>query len=310
MKRFLWCELRCACLRLAAPVLCAAVLIGYNVPSGDAFEILGIGTASLLGGDLTDPENDGDETAYNPPVDFGGFDAEFFSSDEPGFGGGEFAYNVFDNLVGPSNDKWCCGTMFPQIVGAKFAQPFVLTHFTVTSGNDTDDRRPRVWTVDGSQDGLTWETIFSQNDPSAPLWDAHNQVIRFDSGPDFPAQSVAYTQFRVNVTATGATTGAFFQINEIEFFGRPADIGIPGDVNLDDVVDIEDYRIIRDNMGTSNGRALGDLNFSGRIGIDDFRIWKDVFSAPAAVPEPAAFSLLLAAVMTAVFYRRRNRIVG
>jgi hypothetical protein len=30
---------------------------------GATMEVLGIGTAALLGGDLTDPENDGDEAA-------------------------------------------------------------------------------------------------------------------------------------------------------------------------------------------------------------------------------------------------------
>jgi hypothetical protein len=55
------------------------------------------GTESLLGNDLTDLGDDGDETAYSPP-DLAGFDADFFSSDEPGFGGGEFAFNVFDNV--------------------------------------------------------------------------------------------------------------------------------------------------------------------------------------------------------------------
>jgi hypothetical protein len=185
-----------------------------------AFTILGTGTGSLLGGDLTDVDDIHDEGAYNPPDDFGGFDAEFFSSDEPGFGGGEFAFNVFDNAVGGGNDKWCCGTAFPQIVGANFSEAYFLTHFTVASGNDTPNRRPRVWTIDGSNDGDTWTTIFSQDDPDAPLWTEHDQVIQFDAGADFPVQTTAYSQLRLNVTATGATTGAFFQVGEVEFFGE------------------------------------------------------------------------------------------
>ena len=51
-----------------------------------AFTILGTGSESLVGGDLTDVDDIHDEGTYNPPADFGGFDAEFFSSDEPGFG--------------------------------------------------------------------------------------------------------------------------------------------------------------------------------------------------------------------------------
>jgi len=66
-----------------------------------AEEILGVGTDSLIGGDLTDPEDDG-----NPEVD-DGYDAIFTANDEPGFGGGESAFNVFDNQLGPGNAKWC-----------------------------------------------------------------------------------------------------------------------------------------------------------------------------------------------------------
>ncbi len=66
-----------------------------------AEEVLGTGTGSLLGGDLTDPENDG-----NPEADVG-YNAKFTSSEEPGFAGGENAFNVFDNQLGGGNAKWC-----------------------------------------------------------------------------------------------------------------------------------------------------------------------------------------------------------
>ena len=66
-----------------------------------AEKVLGTGTGSLIGGDLTDPEDDG-----QPDVD-DGYNAIFSSSEEPGFGGGEFAFNVFDNQLGPGNAKWC-----------------------------------------------------------------------------------------------------------------------------------------------------------------------------------------------------------
>ena len=201
-----------------------AIVLVSLLAVGGAFQraavaetILGTGTAALLGNDLTDLGDDGDEGAYAPP-NLAGFDAEFFSSDEPGFGGGEFAFNVFDNQVGGGSTKWCCGTAFPQIVGAVFDTTYTLTHFTVTSGNDTDARRPRVWQIQGSNDGVQWTDIFSQDNPNAPLWNAHDQVIRFDSGTDFDVPA-AYSQFRMKTDATGATAGAFFQLNEIEFFG-------------------------------------------------------------------------------------------
>ena len=66
-----------------------------------AEKVLGTGTDSLLGGDLTDPEDDG------APDTNDGYNAIFTANEEPGFGGGEFAFNVFDNRLGPGNDKWC-----------------------------------------------------------------------------------------------------------------------------------------------------------------------------------------------------------
>ena len=182
----------------------------------------------LLGSDLTDIDDDGDELAFFPPEDLGGFDAEFFSSDEPGFGGGEFAFNVFDNVVGPGNDKWCCGTSFPQIVGADFSntteEEVSLTHFTVTSANDTPGRDPRVWRIEGSIDGEEWDIIFEQDDPSASLWgDTRNCTLLFEEGVHYPVQEEEYLMFRMVTDRTGLVGGAFFQIGEIEFFGGPLD---------------------------------------------------------------------------------------
>ena len=62
---------------------------------------LGTGTGSLIGGDLTDPEDDGQPDADQ------GYNAKFSASNEPGFGGGENAFNVFDNQLGGGNAKWC-----------------------------------------------------------------------------------------------------------------------------------------------------------------------------------------------------------
>ena len=121
----------------------AALGIGLvGVGELESVEVVGVGTQSLLGVDeasddfgleLTDLDNDGDELAYVGDGELAGFDAIFFSSDEPGFEGGEFAFNVFDNILSRSNGKWCCGTQFPQIVGAQI----------VTDGDDIDTQYSR-----------------------------------------------------------------------------------------------------------------------------------------------------------------------
>lgn len=212
--------------RLTRAALLAVTFFTAFPTQVGAYTVLGTGTASLLGNDLTDVGDDGVESNYNPPADLGGFDATFFSSDEPGFGGGEFAFNVFDNLLGPGNDKWCCGTSFPQIVGADFGGArYLLTHFTISSANDVPGRDPRVWSIEGSNDGVSWTPIFTQNDPAAALWSERLQVIRFDAGDDFTMPTIGFSMFRMNTTATGQTSETFFQVGEIEFFGDPAETG-------------------------------------------------------------------------------------
>lgn len=174
----------------------------------------------LRGGDLTDPENNGD------PENNVNYNATFAASEEPTFGGSEGAFNVFDNLtVGGGNNKWCCGDQnnFPTnpiTVDATFnAGPQVLRSFTVTSGNDTPERDPRVWKIQGSNDNTNFTDIFSQNDTTTSVWGANrDQTIEFVQGNDYPIQTTAYATIRFITTATGLTTGARFQLDELEYF--------------------------------------------------------------------------------------------
>ena len=76
-------------------LMIAYCVIGNPINMAQAEEVLGTGTESLLGGDLTDPEDDGEPEADK------GYDAKFSANEEPGFGGGEFSFNVFDNRLGP-----------------------------------------------------------------------------------------------------------------------------------------------------------------------------------------------------------------
>ena len=232
----------------------------------------------LLGSDLTDIDDDGLEDLYFPPDDLGGFDGEFFSSDEPGFGGGEFAFNVFDNVVGGGNDKWCCGTTFPQIVGVDFTnstgEEYLLTHFTVSSANDTPGRDPRVWRIEGSNDGEEWDVIFEQNDPSASLWgDVRLQTLLFEEGIHYPVQETAYAMFRMVTEQTGLIGGAFFQVAEIEFFGEPGDgareICTNGtDDDGDGDVDCADSDCAG-NAACGGRFNRGDADASGTVNITD-----------------------------------------
>ena len=205
----------------------------------------------LVGNDLTDLGNNGNEAAYAPP-NLAGFDAVFFASNEPQFQGAEAAFNVFDNAVGGGANKWCCGAgdggAFPLIVGANFSSTLAsgqnriqLTRFTLTSGNDAPDRDPSVWRLQGSSNttnGLdgTWDDIFVRSGPANTQdWTARDQTISYSpvDGDAF-LNTGLYSAFRLFVTGTqgGATTGANFQLGEIELFGNVVALPEPASVAL------------------------------------------------------------------------------
>ena len=175
----------------------------------------------LIGMDLTDPEDDGD-----PEFDEG-YNAIFAASEEEGFGGGEFAFNVFDNELGPSNAKWCCGSdPFPEEpiwVQATFEDPIVLSMFSIASANDIPGRDPLIWEIQGSNDGENFETIFRQEDDVA-VWEERLQVAVFTAGVNYDLPS-AYTTIRFICFETGLTSGARFQVGELEFFGSVGSVG-------------------------------------------------------------------------------------
>lgn len=180
--------------------------------AAQAVVVRGTGAGALIGGDLTDPENNG-----NPELDVG-YNATFRSSVEAGFGGGEYAYNVFDNRVGGGNDKWCCdgGTVW---VEANFgSKRYTLSKFTATSGNDGPERDPDVWQILGSNDGVNYTAIFSYNKDGVSAWGNRLQVNEYSkAGGDFTSND-AYSIFRYQATST-MYNGGMHQLNELEFFG-------------------------------------------------------------------------------------------
>jgi hypothetical protein len=87
-------------------------------------------------------------------------------------------------------------------------------------------------------------------------------------------------------------------------------IDIPGDVNDNGTVDINDYIVIRNNFNQTNKtRATGDVNFDGAVNFADFRIWKNnrtdggvgtslgIDSLPT-VPEPGSLALAALAAIS------------
>ena len=170
----------------------------------------------LLGGDLTDPEDDGidGETILadgdNPQT--AGENFNWISNAEEYFGGSEGSFDVFDNQIGGGQNKLCCGGE-PVEITVQFEVAVSLTHITLTSSNDTPGRDPLDFEIQGSNDGTVFETIYARADDESIWGGTRNLTAQID----LPSPSDAYEYIRYAVTRTGIGVHA---ISEIEYFGE------------------------------------------------------------------------------------------
>ena len=183
------------------------VILGCWNNQAQAYTVLGTGTSALLGGDLTDPENngvDGSNTNWN----WSSIDA---SSEK--YWTLEGSYNVFDNIVGSGNDKWCCNGP-TQWISVGFSQAYVLTHFTITSGNDVAGRDPDIFKIQGSNNGSDWTDIYSySNNGTSPWGSTRYQVIKWTGGGDDFDTPAPYSYFRYY--ATSVVSGSMHKLMKL-----------------------------------------------------------------------------------------------
>jgi hypothetical protein len=95
---------------------------------------------------------------------------------------------------------------------------------------------------------------------------------------------------------TGSYLGTAFELTPM----------IPGDINLDGLVDVADYDIWAANVGATNATwSQGDLNGDGLVDVADYDIWAANVGATSSAPEPATMSLLVLGGIGAMLRRRK-----
>ena len=176
-----------------------------------AATVLGTGSGALLGNDLTDPEDNGVDSGTNGS----NFNWTSINASSKKTFAGEGSYSVFDNNVGSGSAKWCCDNP-TQWIYVQLSQSYVLSHFTITSGNDVAGRDPDIWKIQGSNDGSNWTDIYSYSNNGNSPFSARLQVIKYTGAGDDFATPDSYSYFRYYVTST---VSSGHQINELEFFG-------------------------------------------------------------------------------------------
>jgi hypothetical protein len=89
---------------------------------------------------------------------------------------------------------------------------------------------------------------------------------------------------------------------------------LPGDYNVDGIVDAADYIMWRDSLGQTGTGLAADGDLNGMIDLGDYTVWRMHFgetvgsgadaSASAAVPEPTSLVMLNIGVLAMLFRRR------
>ncbi len=104
-------------------------------------------------------------------------------------------------------------TFNPSVwVVLKAPQPHVPRSYTLTSGNDFPERDPKAWTLEGSNNGVTWHPLDSRKGQS---FSKRKETRSFKVTGD----GAAYSRFRLNVLAIGGGTKT--QIAEWRLHGEP-----------------------------------------------------------------------------------------
>ena len=221
--------------------LALSLTLGTTPLSAQIWQKLGTGTGALLGGDRTDPENDGQDFA-GAEADLAGNGWNFVAAvpnEEPGFEGGEFSFNIFDNVLGPGNAKWCCNA---RNINIELDTPVLITHFTVSSANDVPGRDWNRWRLLASNDGGTTYSVVIHDQQGAdedgipengstgeltPLWDQRLQVIRFNVPPAVQGTLPLTAHYRFEADSNWGQN--LWQIGEVELFGDEDNTDTDGD---------------------------------------------------------------------------------
>tara|TARA_R110000796_G_scaffold67449_6_gene154887 strand:- start:21444 stop:22247 length:804 start_codon:yes stop_codon:yes gene_type:complete len=127
-------------------------------------------------------------------------------------GGGPDAGEGSPKLVdGDIDTKYLSGYLSPFWVNLEFDEPIVAGYYALTSGNDAPDRDPRDWEIQGSQDGVTWETLDARANYTFPDRKLTREFY-FDN-------NTAYKYYRFDVISNNG--GGLFQMQEWQLFNLP-----------------------------------------------------------------------------------------
>lgn len=127
------------------------------------------------------------------------------------YGGGEGVAQALDNNSGTKlcNTNFSTIAPFWMIVDAG-AVYFPSTYYYIYSANDSPERDPRNWTVEGSNDLSNWTTIDTVSGHGS--WGGRNQQESFNH--DLTTSPFRYYRW----TCSANQSGSIMQISELQIF--------------------------------------------------------------------------------------------
>ena len=147
----------------------------------------------------------------------------------------------------------------------------------------------------GSNDPFfsTYDAFVSKYDTSGGLlWTLQLGTSRHDYSTGVAVDAAG------NVFISGDTEGSLGGTSEntgtdafVVKYSIPEPATLLGDANLDNIVDLQDFSILKANFGQPGGWAEGNFNGDNLIDLQDFSILKANFGEH--LPEPATLGLLL-----------------
>ncbi len=115
-------------------------------------------------------------------------------------------------IDGSVNTKYLTGGYNPELyIQLKFDSPQAVKAYTLTSADDADDRDPKSWKFQGSNDGITWTTLDTRTNER---FNDRFQTKRYDF-----TNTGSYTYYRLQVTENWGSGD--FQMAEFRLLKLP-----------------------------------------------------------------------------------------
>lgn len=207
-----------------------------------------------------------------------------------------------------------------QLVNDSF-QAINIDSYSIVSASG--DLQPGAWQSLEMQSVSDWEEANPTSSDLSEINPTASTVLGPNTG--FNLGNIWSTSGTQALVLEYLVAGEFTPRQGSVVFGSLASIvqpsGLPGDFNGDGSVNLADYTVWRNNLGSATEAALnGNGNNDNGIDVADYQLWRSAFglnsplssstAAVSAVPEPVTLPMLVFTIGACFLHRRFRRDQG